>query len=243
MPFPNTLSQVRSLILMREGTNNTTDIGFEGPRGNGKSNNVLLLFGMVEPGWSFRESYAYDGYDLARILKLTMGKKRRRVWFDEAKNFVYKRNAMTRSNKAISEMMSQIREDNGTRFWATPDIDELEGFLVKDQLHLLFTSPERGKLIVWRFWKNYHAPPGKREGRWTKCFVRNVPDVRKVLPEREAAYRQWKMAGYVRKTTGLVDKLLNPGATRTMSIGRRGENGVLQTVRKNRFEEPIQPGS
>lgn len=150
---------------------------------------------------------------------------------------------MTRLNKALSTMMSQIRELQGTRFWNSPDVEELEQFLTKDQADILVTSPSRGTVIVRKFWKNYHAPPGKRDGRWTTCFQKNnMPDMADVMPDRAKEYRTFKREGFQRVTSGLVEKILAAQlrSRQSMSIGI---HGVPSPASKSGQQEPDEPGS
>lgn len=219
-----TFNQMLAWFEVREASNNTTDALIDGPRGNGKSNDVLLMMNQLQPGFPFNVHYVYDAVDLARIIPATQGMKNLKLWFDEAKNLVYRRNAMTRVNKAISGMMTQIREMKGTRFWVSPDTEELEGFLTKDQADVCLTAVERGTLTAWKFWKNHHAPPGKREGRWAKVFTKTgIPNMAEAKPSLEREYRQHKSAGYERVTMGYVEKILmkETRSLRSMSTGLR----------------------
>lgn len=193
---------------LREQANKTTDVLTDGARGEGKSNVTLLEMYILEPRLDFSLNYVYDKVDLIQVMPKWAGMDNVRACFDEAKNLVYKRNALTNVNKSVSTLQTQIREKRGTRFWNTPDIEELEGFLTKDQCDVCQTVPSRGKLQVWRFWKNYHAPPGKREGRWIKAFDRNtIPNVEEILPHIAKGYRAWKTSGFGRVRIAMADKI------------------------------------
>jgi hypothetical protein len=195
-------------LRAREANNKTTDVLTDGARGEGKSNVTLLEMYILEPRLDFRFNYVYDKADLIRVMPIWEPMNNVRVCFDEAKNLVYKRNALTNVNKSVSILQTQIREKKGTRFWNTPDIEELEGFLTKDQCDICQTVPRRGTLEVWRFWKNYHAPPGKREGRWIKAFNKsNIPNMEDILPHVAQAYRTWKTQGFQRVRVALGEKM------------------------------------
>lgn len=248
MPPLNSLTQLVNWLDLRETSNQTTDVLVDGGRGSGKSNTTHTILELWIPGFNFEDVYVYDAVDLVTHLNRNQGKKRVKTWFDEAKNLVYRRNAMTRISRAISTMMSQIRERQGTRFWVSPDSGELEDFLTKDQAQIVITCPSRGEIIVRRFWKNYHAPPGQREGRWVECFRRTrsspVPWLGDVLPNRESAYRDFKTQGYSRVEAGLVEKiLLTNRLKKPMSIGIRkpAPNGVPPSSLPVRHEEPREP--
>lgn len=200
---------------------------------------------LLVPGFEFEAIYVYDAVDLGRVLPQVQGQKFVKLWFDEAKNLLYKRLAMTRLNKKVSQWMSQVRELNGTRFWCSPDMEELEGFLVKDQMDVLLTVPSRGELICWKFWKNYHKPPGQREGRWTTVFKRRksnpLPWMGDLDPAREREYRTWKTLGFNRVHEGLAEALLEKDkrTSKTMSIGIR-DDGVSPPTSPDRLQELLE---
>jgi len=204
----HTWNQMLAHLRQREQNNHTTDGIVEGARGSGKSNTAGLIMLSLEPRFDFERHYVYDDVDLARTLPLLRGQKHVKQWFDEAKNVLYRRQAMTRVNKQVSLLMSQIREMQGTRFWVSPDSNELESFLTKDQADICLTTPARGHVRAWRFWKNWHSPPGSREGRWIPVFSKsNVPDLAEVAPRFEATMRRYKTAGFNRVTQGVVHQI------------------------------------
>jgi hypothetical protein len=207
-------------IHARMDRNDDTDILIEGPTGSGKSNTSLLLVETLRPGFEFEDVYVYDAYDLARVLQRNGRAKNPIWWFDEAKNLIYRRNAMTRRNKAILEMMSQIRELNGTRIWVSPDVSELESYITGDRSQVLLTSPYRGGLTAWSFHKDYNLPPGLRSAYWKKTFTRSgLPDMSQLRPDRWAEYRQWKSRGFDRAAHRLVDTFGGQAPERAPSEG------------------------